>query len=290
MSGTMRGKVCLVTGATSGIGYVTARALAEMGATVIAVGRNREKGEAIVADIKRRSGSDTVAFMRADLSSQASIRALATTFTDQYDRLHVLVNNAGGIFATRETTVDGIEMTFALDHLAPFLLTELLLPTLKASAPARVVTVSSSAQAFGKINFDDLQGAKRYSAWRAYNQAKLANVLFTYELARRLAGTGVTATCLHPGLVATGFAQNNGDLTQRLIKAGQVFMPSPEKGARTSIYLASSPLVEGVTGRYFVAKKPKTSSRRSYDEATARRLWEISEGLTGLAPRVTLSA
>ncbi len=290
MSGTMRGKVCLVTGATSGIGYVTARALAEMGATVVAVGRNREKGEAIVADIKRRSGSDTVAFMRADLSSQASIRALATTFTDQYDRLHVLVNNAGGIFATRETTVDGIEMTFALDHLAPFLLTELLLPTLKASAPARVVTVSSSAQAFGKINFDDLQGAKRYSAWRAYNQAKLANVLFTYELARRLAGTGVTATCLHPGLVATGFAQNNGDLTQRLIKAGQVFMPSPEKGARTSIYLASSPLVEGVTGRYFVAKKPKTSSRRSYDEATARRLWEISEGLTGLAPRVTLSA
>ncbi len=290
MSGTMRGKVCLVTGATSGIGYVTARALAEMGATVVAVGRNREKGEAIVADIKRRSGSDTVAFMRADLSSQASIRALATTFTDQYDRLHVLVNNAGGIFATRETTVDGIEMTFALDHLAPFLLTELLLPTLKASAPARVVTVSSSAQAFGKINFDDLQGTKRYSAWRAYNQAKLANVLFTYELARRLAGTGVTATCLHPGLVATGFAQNNGDLTQRLIKAGQVFMPSPEKGARTSIYLASSPLVEGVTGRYFVAKKPKTSSRRSYDEATARRLWEISEGLTGLAPRVTLSA
>jgi len=290
MSGTMRGKVCLVTGATSGIGYVTARALAEMGATVVAVGRNREKGEAIVADIKRRSGSDTVAFMRADLSSQASIRALATTFTDQYDRLHVLANNAGGIFATRETTVDGIEMTFALDHLAPFLLTELLLPTLKASAPARVVTVSSSAQAFGKINFDDLQGAKRYSAWRAYNQAKLANVLFTYELARRLAGTGVTATCLHPGLVATGFAQNNGDLTQRLIKAGQVFMPSPEKGARTSIYLASSPLVEGVTGRYFVAKKPKTSSRRSYDEATARRLWEISEGLTGLAPRVTLSA
>jgi len=288
--GIMSGKVCLVTGATSGMGHVTARELATMGATVVAVGRNREKGEATVADIKKRSANDTVAFMQADLSSQESIRALAMTFTDRYDRLHVLVNNAGGIFARRETTVDSIEMTFALDHLGYVLLTELLLPTLKASAPARVVNVSSSAQAFGKINFDDLQGAKRYSAWRAYNQAKLANVLFTYELARRLAGTGVTATCLHPGLVATGFAQNNGDLTQRLIKAGQVFMASPEKGARTSIYLASSPLVEGVTGRYFVDKKPKKSSRRSYDEAAARRLWEISEGLTGLAPRVTLGA
>lgn len=290
MSGIMDGKVCLVTGATSGIGQVTARELAKMGATVVAVGRSREKGEATVADIKRRSASDTVAFMQADLSSQASIRALATTFTDQYDRLHVLVNNAGGIFATRETTVDGIEMTFALDHLAPFLLTELLLPTLMASAPARVVNVSSSAQAFGTIHFDDLQGEKSYRAWRAYNQAKLANVLFTYELARRLAGTSVTATCLHPGLIATGFAQNNGDLTQRLIKAGQIFMASPEKGARTSIYLASSPLVEGITGRYFVAKKPKPSSKRSYDEAAARRLWEISEGLTGLAPRVAFSA
>jgi len=290
VSGIMDGKVCLVTGATSGIGQVTARELAKMGATVVAVGRSREKGEATVADIKRRSASDTVAFMQADLSSQASIRALATTFTDQYDRLHVLVNNAGGIFATRETTVDGIEMTFALDHLAPFLLTELLLPTLMASAPARVVNVSSSAQAFGTIHFDDLQGEKSYRAWRAYNQAKLANVLFTYELARRLAGTSVTATCLHPGLIATGFAQNNGDLTQRLIKAGQIFMASPEKGARTSIYLASSPLVEGITGRYFVAKKPKPSSKRSYDEAAARRLWEISEGLTGLAPRVAFSA
>ncbi len=290
MSGIMDGKVCLVTGATSGIGQVTARELAKMGATVVAVGRNREKGEATVADIKRRSASDTVEFMQADLSSQQSIRDLATAFAGRHDRLHALVNNAGGIFAKRETTVDGIEMTFALDHLGYVLLTELLLPILKASAPARIVSVSSSAQGFGKIDFDDLQGARDYRAWRAYNQAKLANVLFTYELARRLTGTGVTATCLHPGLVATGFAQNNRSLSQRLLKVGQVFMIGPEKGAETSIFLASSPLVEGVTGKYFVDKKPKKSSKRSYDETAARRLWEISEGLTGLAPRLLAGA
>ena len=162
--------------------------------------------------------------------------------------------------------------------------------SLERSAPARIVSVSSSAQGFGKIDFDDLQGEKRYSGWRAYNQAKLANVLFTYELARRLTGTGVTATCLHPGLVATGFAQNNRSLSQRLLKVSQVFMSGPEKGAETSIFLASSPLVEGVMGAYFVAKKPKRSSKRSYDETVARRLWEISEGLTGLAPRVAIGA
>ncbi len=286
MSGIMSGKVCLVTGATSGIGQVTARELAKMDATVIVVGRNRERCEATVADIKRRSASDKVEFMQADLSSQESIRDLAKTFTAKYDQLQVLVNNAGGIFGKRETTVDGLEMTFALDHLAYVLLTELLLPALERGAPARIVNVSSSAQAGGKINFDDLQGEKRYSAWRAYNQAKLANVLFTYELARRLQGTGMTATCLHPGFVATGFAQNNSGPLQTLTKAGQrVFAISPEKGAETSIFLASSPLVEGVTGQYFAGKKPKKSSRRSYDEADARRLWEVSERLTGLTAR-----
>ncbi|GAC1445974.1 MAG: SDR family oxidoreductase [Chloroflexota bacterium] len=286
MSGIMDGKICLVTGATSGIGQVTARELATMGATVVAVGRNREKGEAIVADIKQQSGSDVVEFMQADLSSQGSIRDLASEFAEKHDRLHVLVNNAGGIFARRETTVDGLEMTFALDHLGYFLLTELLLPILKASAPARIVNVSSVAHTSGKIDFDDLQSEKRYRAFRAYKQAKLANVLFTYGLAARLADTDVKETGLHPGIVATGFAQNSCGVMQRLIKLGQIFMVGPEKGAETSIFLASSPLVEGVTGAYFVDKAPRRSSRRSYDEAVAQRLWEVSERLTIPTPQV----
>ncbi len=277
----MSGKVCLVTGATSGIGRVTARELAQMDATVVAVGRNRQKGEETVAEIKRRSANDKVEFMQADLSSQESIRDLARTFTDKYDQLQVLVNNAGGVFSKRETTVDGLEMTFALDHLAYFLLTTLLLPVLERSAPARIINVSSGAQGTGKIDFDDLQGAKRYSGWRAYSQAKLANVLFTYELARRLQGTGVTANCLHPGFVATGFAQNNSGALQALIKAGQVFAISPEKGAETSVFLASSPLVEGVSGKYFANKKDKKSAKQSYDESAARRLWDVSAQLTG---------
>ena len=277
----MSGKVCLVTGATSGIGRVTARELAQMDATVVAVGRNRQKGEETVAEIKRRSANDKVEFMQADLSSQESIRDLARTFTDKYDQLQVLVNNAGGVFSKRETTVDGLEMTFALDHLAYFLLTTLLLPVLERSAPARIINVSSGAQGTGKIDFDDLQGGKRYSGWRAYSQAKLANVLFTYELARRLQGTGVTANCLHPGFVATGFAQNNSGALQALIKAGQVFAISPEKGAETSVFLASSPLVEGVSGKYFANKKEKKSAKQSYDESAARRLWDVSAQLTG---------
>jgi len=277
----MSGKVCLVTGATSGIGRVTARELAQMDATVVAVGRNRQKGEETVAEIKRRSANDKVEFMQADLSSQESIRDLARTFTDKYDQLHVLVNNAGGVFSKRETTVDGLEMTFALDHLAYFLLTALLLPVLERSAPARIINVSSGAQGTGKIDFGDLQGAKRYRGWRAYSQAKLANVLFTYELARRLQGTGVTANCLHPGFVATGFAQNNSGALQALIKAGQVFAISPEKGAETSVFLASSPLVEGVSGKYFANKKEKKSAKQSYDESATRRLWDVSAQLTG---------
>ncbi|MCA1599720.1 MAG: SDR family NAD(P)-dependent oxidoreductase, partial [Chloroflexi bacterium] len=220
-------------------------------------------------------------FLQADLSSQESIRDLARTFTDKYDQLQVLVNNAGGVFSKRETTVDGLEMTFALDHLAYFLLTTLLLPVLERSAPARIINVSSGAQGTGKIDFDDLQGAKRYSGWRAYSQAKLANVLFTYELARRLQGTGMTANCLHPGFVATGFAQNNSGALQALIKAGQVFAISPEKGAETSVFLASSPLVEGVSGKYFANKKEKKSAKQSYDESAARRLWDVSAQLTG---------
>ncbi len=290
MSGTMSGKVCLVTGATSGIGQVTARELAQMDATIIAVGRNPQKGAETVAEIKRHGASDKVEFMQADLSSQESIRDLARTFTAKYDQLQVLVNNAGGVFSKRETTVDGLEMTFALDHLAYFLLTELLLPVLERSAPARIVNVSSGAQSTGKIDFDDLQGAKRYSGWRAYSQAKLANVLFTYELARRLQGTGVTANCLHPGFVATGFAQNNSGALQALIKVGQVFAISPEKGAETSVFLASSSLVEGVSGKYFANKKERKSAKQSYDEPVARRLWDVSAQLTGTTEQLVASS
>jgi len=284
MSGLMSDKVCLVTGATSGIGAVTARELAKMDATVVVVGRNREKCEATVADIKRRGANDKVAFMQADLSSQHSIRELAQTFTDTHDRLHVLVNNAGAVFTKRETTVDGIEMTFALDHLGYVLLTELLLPVLERSAPARIVNVSSNAQSGGKINFDDLQGATGYQGFRAYSQAKLANVLFTYELARRLRDTGVTANCLHPGFVATNFGRNNSGLMETGISIAQRFFAiDVEEGARSSIFLASSPLVEGVSGQYFVDKKPKKSAKRSYDETVARRLWEVSARMTGVA-------
>ena len=290
MSGTMSGKVCLVTGATSGIGQVTARELAQMDATIIAVGRNPQKGAETVAEIKRHGASDKVEFMQADLSSQESIRDLARTFTAKYDQLQVLVNNAGGVFSKRETTVDGLEMTFALDHLAYFLLTELLLPVLERSAPARIVNVSSGAQSTGKIDFDDLQGAKRYSGWRAYSQAKLANVLFTYELARRLQGTGVTANCLHPGFVATGFAQNNSGALQALIKVGQVFAISPEKGAETSVFLASSSLVEGVSGKYFANKKERKSAKQSHDEPVARRLWDVSAQLTGTTEQLVASS
>ena len=280
MGGLMDGKVCMVTGATSGIGQVTALELAKMGAIVVAIGRNPQKGIKTVEIIKRASASETVAFLEADLSSQQSIRELVQTFTRQYDHLHVLVNNAGAVYGKRETSVDGIEMTFALDHLGPFLLTELLLPLLKRSAPARIVTVSSRVHAIGHINFDDLQGEKRYASFRAYGQAKLANILFTYELARRLQGTGVTANTVSPGIVATNFGISNGGPIALFSRATHFIARTPEQGAETSIYLASSPLVEGVSGQYFFDRTEKKSSKESYDTAIARRLWEVSAQMT----------
>lgn len=288
MSGLMDGKVCMVTGATSGIGQVTALELAKMGAIVVAMGRNPQKGVKTVEMIKRHSASETVAFLEADLSSQQSIRELVQTFTRQYDHLHVLVNNAGAVYGKRETSVDEIEMTFALDHLGPFLLTELLLPLLKSSAPARIVTVSSRVHATGHINFDDLQGEKHYASFRAYGQAKLANVLFTYELARRLQGTGVTANCVAPGIVATNFGANNGGPMAFFSRATHFIARTPEKGAETSIYLASSPLVEGVTGKYFFDRVEKKSSKESYDAAIAQQLWEVSTQMTSSAITSTI--
>jgi NAD(P)-dependent dehydrogenase (short-subunit alcohol dehydrogenase family) len=219
----------------------------------------------------------------ADLSAQAEVRRLAAEVKEVYPRLDVLVNNVGGSWAHRHVTADGLEHTFALNHLAPFLLTHELRDLLVASAPARVVTVSSGAQAMGRIDLDDLQGERSYSGQRAYNQSKLANVLFTYELARRLEGTGVTATVLHPGVVRTAFGrEDTGRLLRLMFPLVTPFMKTPEQGAATSIYLASSPEVAGATGAYFANRRPKRSSKLSYDLDLARRLWDVSAELTGV--------
>lgn len=280
---SMNGKIVLVTGATSGIGKQTALELANQGATVVLVARNRSKGQATLEEIRGKTGNQNLDLLIADLSSQASIRALAQEFRRKYSKLHVLVNNAGGVFATRKTTVDGLEYTFAFNHLAYFLLTNLLLDVLEASAPARIVNVSSGAQGMGKINFDDLQGTQRFSSQAAYNQSKLANVLFTYALARRLEGTGVSANALHPGVVRTNFGRVDTPLLWRIFfPLIDPFMLTPEKGAATAVYLAASPEVEGVSGKYFAFKKAIRSNPVSYDQAVQERLWKISEELTRL--------
>lgn len=287
---SMAGKICMVTGATSGIGRVTARALAERGARVIVVGRSADKGATAVDDITRRTGNPAVEFMLADLSSQQAIRQLAHEFQRRHQRLDVLVNNAGALFMSRYESVDGIEMTFALNHLAYFLLTNLLLETLKTSAPARIVNVSSVAHRPLRMHLDDLQGSRRYSGWLAYGQSKLANMLFTNELARRLEGTGVTANALHPGFVATNFGLNNLRVSNpwimKLVRAIYGLMAlSEEQGAQTSIYLATSADVEGVTGKFFEKQRAVASSRASYDAAAAARLWRVSAEMTGLTVR-----
>jgi NAD(P)-dependent dehydrogenase (short-subunit alcohol dehydrogenase family) len=273
-------KTALVTGATAGIGLVTARELARMGATVVGVGRNPAKSAAVAAQIRQETGNDRVEYLLADLSSQAQIRQLAGQFKAKYDRLHILVNNAGSFFLKRQVTIDGLEMTFALNHLSYFLLTNLLLDVVENSAPARIVNVSSGANFGGKINFDDLQAERRYSNWAAYSQSKLANVMFTYELARRLQGTGVTANCLHPGFVGSDFGKNNGAIYRLIFSLMKPMTVTPEQGARTSIYLATSPDVEGVTGQYFDDQQRNVPSAAiSYDEAQQQRLWEVSEQL-----------
>src|SRR5580693_2583709 len=255
----MAGKSVLVTGGTGGIGKATATGLAALGARVGITGRNPARAEAAAAGIRAASGSPAVDAFAADLSVQAGVRRLAAQVLDTYPRLDVLVNNAGGFWAHRHVTADGLEHTFALNHLGPFLLTSLLLDRLTASAPARIITVSSGTHARGRIDFDDLQGERNYSGQRAYSQSKLANVMFTYELARRLDGTGVTATVLHPGVVRTGFGAEDREA-----------------------YLAVSPQVEGISGRYFVNRKPKTSSNASRDTTAAARLWQVSAELTGM--------
>jgi retinol dehydrogenase 14 len=276
-TGPMAGTTVLVTGGTGGIGKATAIGLAAMGARVGITGRDIARTRAAAADVVTASGNPAVDGFAADMASQGEVRRLAGEVLAAYPRLDVLVNNVGGFWATRRLTADGLEHTFAVNHLAPFLLTDLLLDRLDASAPARIVTVSSGAHTQGRINFEDLQGERRYSGQQAYSQSKLANVMFTYELARRLDGTGVTATVLHPGVVRTRFAAEDPSPMWRVfLPLVRLFLKPPEKGAATSIYLASSPEVEGVTGKYFVDSKPKTSSPSSYDTAAAARLWQIS--------------
>jgi NAD(P)-dependent dehydrogenase (short-subunit alcohol dehydrogenase family) len=256
--------------------------LATMGAHLGITGRDRERTEGAAREIRAAGGGQVDVFV-ADLSSQTEVRRLAGEVLQTYPRIDVLVNNVGGYWNTRHVTPDGFEHTFALNHLAPFLLTSLLLDRLKQSAPARVVTVSSNAHTAGEIDFDDLQGERSYSGSRAYSQSKLANVLFTYELARRLQSSALTANALHPGVVNTSFgAEDPGSLQRLIIPFARPFLKAPEQGAATSIHLASSPDLEQVTGRYFANSKPKRSSKRSYDEATAARLWQVSTDLVGL--------
>jgi retinol dehydrogenase 14 len=279
-STSMTGKTVLITGGTSGIGMAAAIGLSSMGARVGITGRDRARADRAATEIAKKSGNPAIDVFVADMSSQAEVRRMAAAVLDAYPRLDVLVNNVGGFWAHRHVTADGLEHTFALNHLAPFLLTSLLLDRLIASAPARIVTVSSGAQSLGSIDFDDLMGERKYSGQRAYNQSKLANVMFTYELARRLAGTGVTANVLHPGMTSTGFGSED---TARgwgpLIAVMRRFMQSPERGADTSIYLASSSEAEGVTGRYFTGRTAKESHTSSYDSSTIARLWRVSADL-----------
>jgi NAD(P)-dependent dehydrogenase (short-subunit alcohol dehydrogenase family) len=280
---SMQGKVCIVTGANSGIGKATALGLAQMGATVVMVSRDQVKGEEAQNEIKVKSGNDAIDLLQADLSSQASIRQLAENIQQHYQQLHVLINNAGGVNLSRRETVDGLEMTFVVNYLAPFLLTNLLLDKLKASAPSRIVNISSESHQSGYIRMDDLQLEKGYKIMRAYGQSKLALVLFTYELARRLQGTGVTANCLHPGFVATNIGRNAvGKVGRSIVKLIFIRGISPEEGAKTSIYLASSPEIEGVTGKYFINSIPVRSAPISYDETLQRQLWDDSAKLVNL--------
>jgi NAD(P)-dependent dehydrogenase (short-subunit alcohol dehydrogenase family) len=284
MAWDVRGRTILVTGATSGIGLEAAVELARRGARIVLIGRDTGRTEAARADVMARSGSRDVSFLLCDFSSQAAIRRLAAEFRAGHDRLDVLVNNAGGVNKRRQVTEDGIERTFAVNHLGYFLLTNLLCDLLVRSAPARVVTVASVGHRRGTLDFDDL-GFERggYSIMRAYGRSKLANVLFAAELARRLAGTGVTSNSLHPGSVATNIWSGAPLWAKPIINI--LFRPSfisAQEGAQTIVQLAASPSLEGVTGQYFEQGKPVPPSPLAQDEALARRLWEVSAGLVGL--------
>lgn len=284
----MAGRICMVTGATRGIGEITARELARMGATVVLVGRSEERARQTQADIIATTGNENLSYLIGDLSSIDDVRRVAEEFLAKYDALHVLINNAGAIFVNQQTTVDGYEKTFALNHLSYFLLTKLLLDTIKASGTpdrkARIISVSSGAHRMGKLDFDNLQSETGYRSMGAYGQSKLMNILFAYELAHRLEAEGahVTSNALHPGMVATGFGRNNGGLARFVMNLLKPFSLTPEQGADTPIYLATSPEVEDVSGKYFENKEQKPSSSASMRREDQARLWAISEELTGI--------
>ena len=280
---SLTGKICLITGANSGIGKATALGLAKMKANVVMVSRNLEKGEAARQEIIADSGNKNVELMQADMSSQVSIRRLFGDFLNAHERLDLLINNAGVYLTKRVTTVDGLEAMLATNYLGPFLLTRLLLPALKASAPSRIVNVTSDAHNGISMAFDDLEGEKKFSGWHAYGQSKLAMILFTHELSNRLAGTGVTVNSVHPGVVRTNFAKNNGGLVGLGFRIIGVFFISPTTSARRVLYVATSPDLNGVTGKYFTKMHEVRSSKESYEDESEKRLWLMSEQLTGLA-------
>jgi len=287
MSGPLpaAGKVCLVTGASSGVGLATACRLAGLGARVVMACRNRQRGAPALEEVRARSGNPAVTLLTADLESQHQVRMLAGEFRRAADRLDVLVLNAGLYLARRRETEDGIEVTWAVNHLAPFLLANQLLDLLLASAPARIVVVSSAAHRIGRLNLDDPELKTGYHWIKAYAQSKLANVLFTYHLAERLQGTGVTATCLHPGGVASGIWYRNPNPLSLMMRPLGIFQLSPDRAAEAVVRLAVSPELEGVTGRYFNRTREASSSRRSRDPALAERLWRISAAMTGCLDR-----
>src|SRR5437016_2245624 len=279
----MKDKVVMITGANSGIGKAASLALAKMGANVVMVTRNKEKGEAAKSEIIRESQNGSVDLLLADLSSLESVRRLAAEFQKKYSKLHVLVNNAGLFNQRRKVTTDGYENTFATNYLAPFLLTNLQLPTLEASAPSRIINVSSVGHYNGHVNFDDLNLEKDYGGWKAYGQSKLALVLFTHELAKKLQGTGVTVNAVHPGTVATNIWTRPLGPAGFIMALPKLFMASPKEGAETIVYLASSDDAKDLNGEYLEKLKVKKSSDESYDEEVAQRLWDISAKLTHLS-------
>ena len=286
---SVKDKVCVVTGGNSGIGLWTAIGLASQGAHTVIVSRSRERGEAALAEARavlreRGHAEARLDLVLGDLGSLEQIRALAEELLGRYPAIHVLVNNAGLWMTERKLTPDGLETTFAVNHLGPFLLTHLLLPRLIASAPARIVNVASEGHRQGKLDFEDLQAERRFGKVRAYCVSKLCNLLFTRELARRLEGTGVTANALHPGVVNTNLGSNSsGPIRWVFDWVGPLFFIGPEKGARTSLHVATSPALDGVSGRYFSNSREAKPSRRAQDDEAARRLWEVSEQLAGIA-------
>jgi NAD(P)-dependent dehydrogenase (short-subunit alcohol dehydrogenase family) len=279
----MQGKVCVITGATSGIGLIAAERLAAQGARLVLVGRDKVRGEAALARIRERAPGARLAIHYADLSLLAEMERLAATIAASEPRIDVLINNAGAMFNRRSVTADGLERTFALNHMAYFVLSNRLRDRLAAAGPARIVSVASAAHRGNTLDFGDLQSARSYRGFTVYGRSKLANILFTRELARRLAGTGVTANCLHPGFVATRFGDNSDGLIRVAIGvAKNLFAISPEKGAETIVYLASSPEVAGISGGYFTKSRPATPTAAAQDDAVARRLWEESAKLAKL--------